>query len=222
MVTCTGTAAFDTASVGAGKTVTVSGLTLTGAAAGNYTLASTTATTTAAITAATLTPTVAVANKVVRRHDERDAHELHAGGVIGGDVVSCTGTAAFDTASVGAGKTVTVSGLTLTGADAGNYTLASTTATTTATITAATVTPVVTVANKPYRRHDERDGDELHADGRGRRRRGELHGHGGVRHGERRRGQDGDGERAEPDGRGRGELRAGEHDGDDDRRRLRR
>ena len=39
MVSCTGTAAFDTASVGAGKTVTVSGLTLTGAAAGNYTLA---------------------------------------------------------------------------------------------------------------------------------------------------------------------------------------
>ena len=57
-------------------------------------------------------------------------------GVVGGDVVSCTGTAAFDTASVGAGKTVTVSGLTLTGAAAGNYTLASTTATTTAAITA--------------------------------------------------------------------------------------
>ena len=34
MVSCTGTAAFDTASVGVGKTVTVSGLTLTGAAAG--------------------------------------------------------------------------------------------------------------------------------------------------------------------------------------------
>ena len=31
-----GTATFDTASVGTGKTVTVSGLTLSGAAAGNY------------------------------------------------------------------------------------------------------------------------------------------------------------------------------------------
>ena len=51
--------------MGAGKTVTVSGLTLTGAAAGNYTLASTTATTTAAITAVTLTPTVTAANKAV-------------------------------------------------------------------------------------------------------------------------------------------------------------
>ena len=35
-----GTATFDTARVGTGKTVTVSGLTLSGAAAGNYTLAS--------------------------------------------------------------------------------------------------------------------------------------------------------------------------------------
>ena len=78
MVTCTGTAAFDTASVGAGKTVTVSGLTLTGAAAGNYALASTTATTTAAITVATVTPAVTVASKVLRRHDERDGDELHA------------------------------------------------------------------------------------------------------------------------------------------------
>ena len=33
--------AFDTASVGTGKTVTASGLTLTGAAAGNYVLSST-------------------------------------------------------------------------------------------------------------------------------------------------------------------------------------
>ena len=38
--------------------------TLSGAAAGNYTLASTTATTTANITAVTLTPTVTAANKV--------------------------------------------------------------------------------------------------------------------------------------------------------------
>ena len=40
-------------------------------------------------------------------------------------MVGCTRQrATFATAGVGAGKTVTVSGLTLTGADAGNYTLA--------------------------------------------------------------------------------------------------
>ena len=52
---------------------------------------------------------------------------------MGGDAVTLQrGTATFDTASVGTGKTVTVDGLTLGGAAAGNYTLASTTATTTA------------------------------------------------------------------------------------------
>ena len=44
--------------------MTVSGLTLGGAAAANYTLTSTTATTTAAITAVSLTPAVTAANKV--------------------------------------------------------------------------------------------------------------------------------------------------------------
>ena len=61
-------------------------------------------------------------------------------GVVGSDVVTCSGTATFDTASVGTGKTVTVTGITLSGAAAGNYTLASTTATTTANITAVTLT----------------------------------------------------------------------------------
>ena len=116
--------------------------------------------------------------------------------MLGGDVVSCTGTAAFATATVGTGKTVTVSGLTLTGADAGNYTLASTTATTTAAITAATRDADGDGGEQGVRRDDERDGHELHGDGRGRRRRGELHGQRGVRDGERRRGQDGDGRAA--------------------------
>jgi hypothetical protein len=57
-VHCTGgTAAFDSASAGNGKPVTVSGLTLAGAAAANYTLAPTAATT-GTISAATLTATV--------------------------------------------------------------------------------------------------------------------------------------------------------------------
>ena len=95
VVTCTGTAAFDTASVGASKTVTVSGLTLTGAAASNYTLASTTATTTATITALTVTPAVTVANKVYDGTVSATLTSCTLGGVLGGDVVSCTGTAAF-------------------------------------------------------------------------------------------------------------------------------
>ena len=103
-------------------------------------------------------------------------------GALGGDVVACAGTATFDTASVGTGKTVTASGLTLTGAAAANYVLSSTTATTTAAITALTVTPVVTAANKVYDGTDERDAHELHGHGRAGRRRRRVHRHGGVRH----------------------------------------
>ena len=45
--------------------------------------------------------------------------------MIGSDVVTCAGTATFDTASVGTGKTVTVTGITLSGGAAGNYALSS-------------------------------------------------------------------------------------------------
>src|SRR5207247_1772119 len=137
VVTCTdGTAAFATASAGAGKTVTVGGLALRGAAAGTYALATTTA------TAATVTPSVTVGNKPYDGLASATLTGCTLAGVVGGDVVTCSGgIATFATASVGVGKTVTVSGLTLTGAAAGNYALSATTATTTARITAVTVTP---------------------------------------------------------------------------------
>ena len=44
-------------------------------------------------------------------------------GVVGTDVVTCSGTGDFDTASVGTGKSVTVTDITLGGADNGNYTV---------------------------------------------------------------------------------------------------
>ena len=57
-------------------------------------------------------------------------------GVVGGDTVTATATGyAYDNANAGENKTITASGITLTGADAGNYELSSTTATTTGTIT---------------------------------------------------------------------------------------
>src|SRR5204863_26736 len=149
VVTCAGTAAFDTALVGTGKTVTVTGIALSGAAAGNYTLASTTATTTANITAVALTPTVTAANKIYNGTTAAISTCALAG-IVGSDAVSCAGTATFDTALVGTGKPVTVSGIVLSGGAAGNYTLASTTATTTANITAVALTPTVTAANKTY------------------------------------------------------------------------
>src|SRR6185503_9791789 len=55
-----------------------------------------------------------------------------------------------DTRNVGTGKTVTATGLTLAGADAGNYSLSNTTETATANITAGSLTGSFTAANKSY------------------------------------------------------------------------
>src|SRR6185503_259064 len=73
-------------------------------------------------------------------------------GVIGGDNVSLTGgTATFANKNVGAGKTVTATGLSLSGTAAGNYQLASTGASTTADITAkGLAVSGVTANNKVY------------------------------------------------------------------------
>ena len=105
-----GSATFGDKNVGTGKTVSVSGLSICGADAGNYTF-NTTATTTANITARALTITATGVNKVydgtnlatVSLTDDR----------VSGDAFSDTyGSATFSDKNVGTGKTVNVSGLT--------------------------------------------------------------------------------------------------------------
>src|SRR6185369_6146987 len=72
-------------------------------------------------------------------------------GAVGGDDVSLSGgTAVFADKNVGTGKTVTATGLSLGGTDAGNYTLSSTNASTTADITARSLTVGATGQNKAY------------------------------------------------------------------------
>ena len=140
------TAAFASAGVGNGKSVTVSGLSLTGSASTNYSLTQP-AGLTANITAAPVTVSSGLTanNKV---YDGTTTATLSAGtvvlsGVLAGDAgnvsLSTNGyTAAFSSAAAGNGKSVTVSGLTLTGSAAANYSL--TQPTLTANITAASVT----------------------------------------------------------------------------------
>jgi hypothetical protein len=119
--------AFDTKAVGIGKTVRVSGLQIVGRDAGKYTL--TEPTTTAAITAATLTVSGITANN--KAYDGMAAAAIQTSGatllgkVNGDDVTLNTGGASgvFLDANVGIGKPVTVSGLTISGADSGNYSL---------------------------------------------------------------------------------------------------
>ena len=133
-----GTAAFATRRVGNGITVTATGLGLSGTASGNYVLASTTATTTAAITPAALTVVAAGNNKV---YDGATAATvtLSDNRVSGDSLAASYAAAAFSDKNVGNDKSVNVTGILVTGADAGNYT-ANTTAVTTANITPATLT----------------------------------------------------------------------------------
>ena len=130
--------------VGAGKAVTVTGIGLSGADAGNYTLASTTAATTTTVTPASLTviasaPTQALTNGT-------NVIASLSGNIVSGDDVSLTDTGATVTdKSIGAGKQVTVVGIAATGADASNYTLANTTATTTANVVSSASAAVAAV-----------------------------------------------------------------------------
>ena len=136
---------FADKNVGAGKLVTVSGLTLLGADAAQYTL--TQPTTNADITPASLTVTgITASDKVYDGTTSAtlDTNSAALDRVISGDDVTLDLTAvvgAFTDPNAGTGKTVHVNGLAITGADIGNYTL--TQPTTAASIMPAN--PVVTI-----------------------------------------------------------------------------
>jgi len=144
-----GAASFANKNVGNGKTVTGTGLVLAGADAGNYTVNSS-ATTTADITALGITGNITADNKVYDQTNTATILTRSLTGVLGTDVVSYSGgTATFSDKNVASGKTVSGSGLSLAGADAGNYTV-NASATTTADITALGITGSITAGNKVY------------------------------------------------------------------------
>ncbi|MBV5322364.1 MAG: hypothetical protein JZU60_00850 [Ilumatobacteraceae bacterium] len=131
-----------------GKTVTVSGIRLSGLDGANY-KANTTTTTTANITPKAITVTATGTNKV---YDGllNDKVTLRATGMISGDAYGLSSTSAlFDNKNAGVGKTVTVSGITLTGANAGNYST-NTTATTKAAITPKVIVVTAAGIDKVY------------------------------------------------------------------------
>jgi hypothetical protein len=132
-VTGAGTGSFADKNVGTSKHVTVTGISLSGTDAQNYALTQPTAT--ADITAKSLTITGTVQNKIYDGSSSAIIASQSLTGIVGQDAVSLAGgTATFANKDAGVGKTVTVSGLTLSGADAGNHSI-STSATTTADIT---------------------------------------------------------------------------------------
>jgi CSLREA domain-containing protein len=135
---------FDTRNAGTDKTVTITGLALTGTMKGNYTLGAATA-------LADITPLKVGVSGITASDKPYDGTTdatldvsgaaITAGVVISPDVVgvdASAATGAFDTKEIGTNKTVTISDLALTGGDKGNYELD--TVTTKAAITTNTLT----------------------------------------------------------------------------------
>lgn len=142
-------AVFADRNVGVGKLVSVSGISISGADSANYTLNNSTAATTASITPKTLTVSATGSSRV---YDGtlNDAVTLSGAGIVGGDAVTFGHSAAvFANKNAGAGKAVEVTGIRLSGRDAGNYT-SNVRATALGSITAKSITVTATGTDKVY------------------------------------------------------------------------
>src|SRR5204862_428938 len=140
-------AGFADKNVGAAKPVSVSGISISGADAANYTF-NTTASTTADISARALTVSAAGVNKVY--DGTTDATATLSDDRLLGDLLTDAYVAAnFADKNVGTAKPVSVTGISISGADAANYT-ANATASATADITQYAITVSFTADNKVY------------------------------------------------------------------------
>ena len=120
--------------MGVGKAVSVSGISISGTDASNYSLVSPNAVASAVITARTLTVDATGVDKIY--NGDAVATVTLSDNRVAGDSFNTSYSASFLDKDVAAGKAVSVSGLSISGTDAANYVLSSTTGTTTADITA--------------------------------------------------------------------------------------
>jgi len=137
-------------------TLTLTGLSASAASA-NYILSAnatgfTSATSSLNVTPVMVTPTVTVADKVYDGTTSADISARSLSGVLGGDNVSLgtSGIGNFASKHVGANKTVTVTGLALTGTGAGNYQLSSSSVSALASITPRAITIAAVAITKAY------------------------------------------------------------------------
>ena len=122
---------FDNKNAGEGKTITANGIALGGADAEKYVLVSDTVSAEVG-TIEQKELTASLSGNLSKEYDSTaDAPEglsiMLNGAITGGDVTATAASYVYGDASAGGNKTITASGITLTGADAGNYTLSSTT-----------------------------------------------------------------------------------------------
>jgi hypothetical protein len=147
VVTGTASGSFDNKNVGTGKTVTIGTVNLSGADSSNYTVGAA-ANASADIQPKVLTPTATAANKVYDGNTTA-VITIALAGVVGTEVVTGSATGTFSDKNVANAKPVTVGTVSLSGADAGNYT-ASVAANTTANITAKAIVGTITVLDKVF------------------------------------------------------------------------
>jgi uncharacterized protein YqfB (UPF0267 family) len=149
--TISATANFTNKNIGNNKPVTITGITLSGPDPGNYTIISPTDVS-ANITPKELTITGTTANNKIYN---RSTNAILTGSVLSGKITGdsvtlVNGTGTFNTRQIGTNKPVTVTGFTLSGIDAGNYTLLSQPTDISANITAKALTITGITATKIY------------------------------------------------------------------------
>jgi len=118
------TGAFSDKNAGQNKSVTGSGIALTGEEADNYAFDTDAQVGTADIDRKIVTAKVEVADKLYDGKNTAIIRDITLDGVIQGDAVGAVGEANFETPAAGQGKTVAVIDLQLLGDDAANYQLA--------------------------------------------------------------------------------------------------
>jgi len=134
------TASFSDKTVGAAKAVSVSNMTLGGADAGNYQLSvsATTLSLTADITPKAISITgISSVDRTYNQNKDvalNQATAVFNGAAVGDVLLALGGNGTMANADAGTGKLVTITGLSLAGADAANYTLSSNASTSTVNI----------------------------------------------------------------------------------------
>src|SRR5207245_1188673 len=149
VVASSASASFADKNVGMGKAVSVTGISIWGADAANYHLANTNAATTANISPKDLTVTASGIDKIYNGNATATV-TLATDRLSGDDVTAAYTAASFADKNVGTAKPVSVSGISISGLDAGNYNLTNTTASTTASISPLGVELYFSADDKTY------------------------------------------------------------------------
>jgi hypothetical protein len=136
--------------VGTAKTISVAGISIAGADSNNYSPVNATASATADITIRGLTVSATADDKIYDGNATAIAH-LSDNRVSGDTFAEAYTAASFPDKTVAPGRTVSITGISISGGDAGNYNLSATTATAIASITAR---PLVVTATGLSRKYD--------------------------------------------------------------------